>query len=528
MLDKRFFVIAVLMAVMFLLVSSCGPVTDDDDAIVEEPQYGGIFKVAYGSNPASMDMHSVTGQVILETAGHMAERLFEDCADLIPRPFLVESYTVSDDGLTYVFKLKEGVLFHNGKEMTAEDVVASIIRTNNNSPSPTILGQYIASLEAVDKYSVEFRFSEPLSDVEARLSSNTYYVIYPKELCEKYPDGRIPNEEVVGTGPYKFGEFRSDQFLRFEKFEDYHHYGEEVGGWASKRYAYVDEIIFHIIPDLAVRNLGVETGEYDFCQSIEFGDWDRFDENPNTQPHILTNRGYMQAAINHTAWPVSDLQVRKAAQAAAFGQPMAEFMFIKEELWKPAINCAFLQSGEYYTEAGCEYYNMNDPEKARQILEESDYDGTPVVVIGMTEFETLKNCAIIFANQLEEAGFEVELLMSDQGTWISRYINPDGGWHFAVFANTAPPRTPEFPWMRTEAIGWWTAQDNRNVELGDMIRYETDPQKRFQLWEKAQQLVYEEVGVIKFCEFYGGGVAGAKVRGLHPYGHVFWNVWFAE
>jgi peptide/nickel transport system substrate-binding protein len=155
---------------------------------------------------------------------------------------LAEGHTVSKDGLTYTFKLRQGVKFHNGKEMTSEDVVPSLNRWGKQSIVGKALFAQVAELRAVDPLTVEMKLKEKSAIVLISLAvPNTFGAIYPKEIAEKFPP-ETKITEYVGTGPYKFAEWKPDQYIRMVRFDEYASRNEPPNGYGGGKRAHLDEI----------------------------------------------------------------------------------------------------------------------------------------------------------------------------------------------------------------------------------------------------------------------------------------------
>jgi peptide/nickel transport system substrate-binding protein len=147
---------------------------------------------------------------------------------------------VSKDGLTYTIKLRKGVKFHNGKEMTSDDVLASIIRWSKRSTYGKALFTQVTDVKAVDKSTIEFKLKERSAIVVISLAiPNNFAAIYPKEIAEKFPpDQRIT--EWVGTGPFKLTEWKPDQYIRMVRFDDYKPLSGKQSGYGGAKIVYVD------------------------------------------------------------------------------------------------------------------------------------------------------------------------------------------------------------------------------------------------------------------------------------------------
>src|SRR5207249_4736269 len=150
---------------------------------------------------------------------HVFEGLYALDEGYRPIPMLADGMpTVSKDGLTYGIRLRKGVKFHNSKEVTSDDVVASLLRWGKRSVYGKSLFAQVADLKATDTYAVEFKLKEKSAIVVISLAvPNNMGAIYPKEIAEKFPpDQRIT--EWVGTGPFKIAEWKPEQYIRMVRF----------------------------------------------------------------------------------------------------------------------------------------------------------------------------------------------------------------------------------------------------------------------------------------------------------------------
>src|SRR5256712_6351856 len=173
---------------------------------------------------------------------------------------LAESHTVSKDGLTYTFKLRQGVKFHSGKEMTSDDVVPSLARWGKQSIYGKALFAQVADWRALDKYTVEMKLKEKSAIVLISLAvPNNFGAIYPKEIAEKFPP-EVKATEWVGTGPFKLAEWKPDQYIRMVRFDEYRSRNEQPNGYGGGKTAWLDEIRWIPVPEVATRVAQVETG----------------------------------------------------------------------------------------------------------------------------------------------------------------------------------------------------------------------------------------------------------------------------
>src|SRR5262245_5856312 len=191
-------------------------------AEAQTPRKGGVLRVGILGEPPTLDAHWSTTALVETLTNQIYEGLYTLDQDNRPLPMLAEGMpVVSRDGLVYTFKLRQGVKFHNGKELGAEDVVASLKRWGQQANQGKVLFKQVGDVRAVDRYTVELKLTErsPIA-VLALAIPNNFAAIYPKEVAERFPPQQKITE-FVGTGPFRVAEWKPDQFLRLVRFDDY-------------------------------------------------------------------------------------------------------------------------------------------------------------------------------------------------------------------------------------------------------------------------------------------------------------------
>src|SRR5215470_1126894 len=215
------------------------------------PKKGGVLRVAVLGDPPTLDSHWTTANFVEIITQHIYEGLYTLDQSYQPIPDLAEGMPqVSADGLVYAIKLRQGIRFHNGKEMTSDDVVASLNRWGGYATQAKALWASVEEVRAAGKYAIELRLKEKSGIVLISLANaNNFGAIYPKEIAEKYP---TPNKvtEFIGTGPYKFVEWKPDSHIRMVRYDDYKARTEAPAGWGGRKTAYLDEIRWIPTPDV--------------------------------------------------------------------------------------------------------------------------------------------------------------------------------------------------------------------------------------------------------------------------------------
>ncbi|MCD6541252.1 ABC transporter substrate-binding protein [Candidatus Bipolaricaulota bacterium] len=500
-------------------------------ALAEEPKYGGTLKVALASEPGTLDMQLTTGVAASIPARHIFEGLFAFDENYTPKPMLLESWERSPDGKTVTFHLRKGVLFHNGKELVAEDVVASLERWGKYGLTSKALWSHVQKLEAVDNYTVGMILDQPFAPLETYLA-NIYGGprIYPKEVAEAAGNEPIAPENYIGTGPYKFAEWKAGDYIRLVRFDRYVAREDKPSGFAGKRTAYFDELIFYFVPEDNARLVGVQAGTYDYVVNIPNDLYPDIEGDPNIVPIIADHPPiYPMALCNTIAGLTANVKIRQAILAALDMEPIMLAGYGDPKFWK--LNGSYFAPGiRWYTAAGTEAYDQADPEKAKRLLEEAGYNGEPLRLIVAGDMTAQYNQSLVVADQLKKAGFNVDLQVYDKATFFARRNDRENPqWELAFSYYYTIPDPSLVLMLSPTYAGWWdTPQKRILVEVLNQI---TDFKVRYKVWEAVMELWYIEVPAIKFGDAFQLHLKRAELKGYGtdyinmgaaPY---FWNSW---
>jgi peptide/nickel transport system substrate-binding protein len=499
---------------------------DDDSAGDDGDRQGGEIRVALIGEPPSLDLHQSTATVSVLVSAHMFEFLFTWDEDFEVMPELVDEWEVSDDGLTNTLHLRQGVMFHNGDELTADDVDASIDRWAN------VLGvgfgqelmEMTDEIEIVDDYTIEFQMSEPFGTFAVALArQSNACAIYPQSVIEESGDGSLSDH--IGTGPYQFVEHQSDQHILVERFEDFVGRDEEPNGYGGGKHAYADAIRFVPVPDEAARVAGIQAGDYDFLEAIGPEQFETLDEDPNVVAEVGPPDGNELAIFNLDQGLMTDLNLRKAVQAVVDHEEILTashgdgfFRLDPGHMWEETI---------WHSTAGEDLYNIADPDLAQEYLDESDYDGETVRIITTQEYMDMYYQAVVLEQQLNDVGINAEVEIFDWSTLLETR-DDTSAWDIAItgFAFRVDPAQ-----LHTNNCEWggrWCSEEKE--ELVAQMLSEVDLDTRIDLWEQIQQLAYDEAALIKFGDgnallAYSPRLNDVTLTQLIP---AFWNVWIDE
>ena len=360
-----------LIALAFVTVLVLVPLSADAQ------KKGGVLRIGNLGEPPSLDPHWGTQTITEVLANHVFEGLYALDESYRPIPMLADGMpTVSKDGLTYTIKLRKGVKFHNGKEMTSDDVVASLVRWSKRSTYGKSLFAQVADFKAVDKNTVEFKLKEKSAIVLVSLAvPNNMGAIYPKEIADKFPPDQRATE-WVGTGPFKVAEWKPDQYIRMTRFDDYKPLGGKQSGYGGAKVAYVDELRWIPVPDAASRAAQIESGDLDVADDLVADAYDRLKANAQVQPVLVKPYYWLVAVFNKKEGLMKDQKLRQAWQAALDIEPIMKTVAGgKPEFYRMDSSLAFQELPTWHTKIAGLPWNEHNKDKARRLLKEANYTG---------------------------------------------------------------------------------------------------------------------------------------------------------
>lgn len=517
-----------LMILMLIGLLGCSEESQDqngDNSETEENEgtSGGNqeLTVAYDATPPTMDPHMTTALATLELIKPVYEGLVALDTKYVPQPMLAESWTVSEDGKEIVFQLREDIKFHNGETLDAEDVVASLERWIELS----VLGKgnfSDATIEAVDPHTVSITLTEPNALAVVILANPTQgAVIMPKETIENAGADGI--EEYIGTGPYKLEEYIDGQSLTYKKFADYQSLEEPADGLSGKKEALVETIKVEIVTDPSTRVAGIQTGQYDIAVKLPIDNYETL-QSVDGIDHYAKDPTFGTMILNQADGVFQDQAARQAVLASLDIDDISMATFGSDEFYEVNHSLAVESQVDWYNEAGQEKYNAPDIEKAKQLLEESGYNGEEVVLLVTRLYSEHYNAAIAIEQQLKEVGFNVKLEVYDWTTLLEVRDDPTV-WDLTIttWPAEAIPSNFVFLYSKNEYPGW--IQNELMDSLIDGIKEAPSQEEALELFSELQAEFYDYVPTIKYAEFLRYHASRDNIKGFDGfYGIHLWNV----
>jgi peptide/nickel transport system substrate-binding protein len=468
--------------------------------------------------PQSLDPMASTADLVSIIMQHVYEPLYTFDDKWVVKPMLAADMPkISADGKNYSIEIRKGVKLHNGRDLDADDVVASLKRWVEMTPRGKALGKSITGIVAKGANGIEISLSDVQPALLAHLALPSGFAgIMAKESIA------TPLVEFVGTGPYKFRERKPDQFVVLVKHDGYNARSEAPSGYAGKREAKVDELRFIPVPNANTRTEGVIAGQYHFADQLPVESNKKVSAASNVSPVLTMPYGFPYFPTNTVQGPMKDVKIRQAFQMAlndeeilmaGFGDP--KFFAVSAE--------HFPKGSPFYSEAGKGQYNKGDAAGAKKLLAEAKYDGTPIRILNSKQYDYHHRMALVMAEQLKAAGFAVTLDVVDWATLVQRRADPAVWDVYVTHSAFLPEPMLSPPQLGDGAPGGWKSPA-KDAALA-AFNSEPDAAKRGALWAKVQQTVYDEVPYIRVGNFAALSGVSNKMKGYAPMPWpAFWNV----
>ncbi len=485
--------------------------------VMEEPaedsRYGGTLRVVSQASIPSLDVAFSGAYVTTAVASHMYETLFGWDNDIQDQPVMVDSWSSSDDSLSWTFTLRDGMEFHDGAPVTADDVRSSYERW---LPAWCSLASLMREFQDDDSFVVNDQLSftinlnEPTGSVVMSIAKP---YCSPRIMPSRIDDGveaTTPVEEWVGSGPYQFVRWQQGDRVIIERYDGYQSRTEPASLYTGEVKAYIDELIWLEIPDEETKLAGLETGEWDVVDGAGLDFYSRVSSNADlTVP--LYKPGHRTNLLIPPNPPFDQTEARVAFQT---GIDVANVMASlgPSELWT-LCSAIFFCGTRWETDAGeAELYNLNDKEAARGMLADSGYDGETLVLLNPTDYSTITPTGFVVKSEMEDLGFNVEMPALDWATVVTKFGNPES---FAVATSWDVHWNSTSP-LEHEAIGSnfpvFPPPVPKLHELRKQFAQAIDEAEKLRLVDELQVEFYRNVPALYLGVFYSIYPATAALK----------------
>src|SRR5467141_289671 len=453
-------------------------------------------------------------------------------------PPQMADWKISDDKLTYTFTLRDGLKWHDGAPVTAEDCVASLKRWGKNDNMGQKLMDFTASIEATDAKTITLKLKEPYGLVLESLGKPSSLVPFmmPKRMAETPAGQQI--KEQIGSGPFKFvqAEFQPGVKAVYEKNKDYVPRKEPASWTSGGKVVKVDRVEWITMPDAQTAVNALQSGDIDFMENPSFDLLPVLEGNKDLKIEALNKLGFQTfGRMNFLYPPFDNVKVRRAAFLAMNQKTVLDALVGNPKYYK-VCGAVFICDTPLATDVGSEtLVKGNGMAEAKKALAESGYDGTPIVIMAPGDVVTLKAQPVVAAQLLREAGFKVDLQATDWQTVVTRRASQkppkEGGWNMFftnwVGADVVNPIANFSIGGRGKNGGWFGwAEDAKIEQLKDAYARSSSPAEQKKIAADIQKEAYDQVIYVPLGQFLIPSAWRKSLSGVldGPATPIFWNI----
>lgn len=463
---KKWTALALALILCLGVLTGCGGTSEDTEETT--------LTVAVSKEPVSLIPYESNDTGTSPVTHQYCEPLLTMNADMELQPCLAVSWEQVDD-THYRFELREGVTFHDGSAFTAEDVYYSLEQWAASSASAELLGPVdLENTVIEDEYTITIALSEPYPAF-LNVCSLDLMGIVSKSAMEADPEGYASNP--IGTGPFKFVEWATGDYILMEANEDW--WGGEIG---------FDNLMLRYIPESTTRAVEVESGGVDIA-ALDISSVSTVEESSEV---TLVNEPILNTSFvsfNCSVEPFDDVRVRQAISLAIDCDAIVEAIYGDyAEVAKSFISPVMWG----YYEADSEYMDY-DPERAKELLEAAGYaDGFSCTMISNGS----QSAAEMIQSYLAAVGIDVELDVTDFANWLDALVNGKQEMYIGGWTVPSGDVSEAYAYFYSENFG---SGGNRSFyandqvdSLIDTIDAETDEDARLAACQELQQLLADE------------------------------------
>jgi len=494
---------------------------------------GGTIRFIPHADLKVLDPIATTAYITRNHAYFIYDTLFGTDEHLAIKPQMVDKYASTNKGLKWSFTLRDGLKFHDGAAVAAEDAVESLKRWSKRDPLGRLLAAHTAKLAPADKKTFTLELSEPFGlvlDALGKPSSNVPFIM-PARIAATSENE--PIKETIGSGPFRFvkDEWQPGNQVVYVKNPDYVPRQEKPSGSTGGKVVHLDRVVWRYMPDHATANAALEAGEIDWWENPPLDFVPKIEANPALATFVTDPRG-TQGWIrpNHKHPPFNN---KKARQALLYSVDQSKYLKAAIGVEKYYRTCPALFScgGPFESAAGAP--GKPDLDRARQLVKESGYDGRPVVVLDATDIALTHGSALVTRELLSQIGFNVDLQAMDWSSVVARRAKKEppghGGWNmlFTWWIASDVINPGVHAGISGAGDGAWFGwpENGRIEELKIQWARATDRTRQKQLAEEIQKIAYDEVMYVPFGQWVLPTAYRKSVSGVLPFpAPLFWNV----
>jgi peptide/nickel transport system substrate-binding protein len=502
---------------------------------IGQPVNAHVLRFVPQANLTLLDPIITTAAVTANHAWMVWDTLFGVNAAQQANPQMADGYMVSDDGRTYLIKLREGLKWHDGEPVRAQDCAASLARWAMRDTFGQTIAKVIDAWGAADDRTIKVTLKQPfplLIDAIAKPDAQIAFMM-PERLARTDPYKTIT--EIVGSGPFRFSkdEFVAGSSAAWEKFDGYVPRQEPADWTTGAKVANFQRIEWKIIPDAATASAALQSGEVDWYEQVQADLVPLLRRNSEIAIAASNPQGYIGGLrFNHLHPPFNDVRLRRAVLTAVNQEDyMGAITGNDPSAWR-SCRSQFPCGTTYGSEVSLPV-QKGDIASAKAMIKEAGYNGQKAVIINPTDFATIGPLGDITYDMFGKIGINAELAATDWGTVVQRRSSKEpvekGGWsvfHTWFTGGFIVNPVVTAPFRGQGANGWFGWYDNPKIEHMTQEWLDAkDSDARKTIAGAIQQENYAQVPTVTLGQFQIPTAYRKSLLGrLECNGPLFWNV----
>jgi peptide/nickel transport system substrate-binding protein len=499
---------------------------------IAQPANARVLRFVPQANLTVLDPIITTAAVTLNHGWMVWDTLFGVNAAQQAKPQMAEGYTVSDDGRTYLIKLRQGLKWHDGEPVRAQDCAASLARWAVRDTFGQTVAKSVDAWGVAGDQTVKVTLKRPFPLLIDAIAMQTSFIM-PERLAKTDPFKAIT--EIVGSGPFRFlkDEFVAGSAAAWEKFDGYVPRQEPPEWTSGGKVAHFQRIEWKIIPDAATASAALQNGEVDWYEQAQIDLVPLLRRNADIVIAPSNPQGYIGGMrFNCIQPPFDDVRLRRAVMVAVNQEDyMRAIMGDDHSAWR-VCRSQYPCGTTYGTEVDLPV-QRGDLAAAKKMIQEAGYNGQKAVIVNPTDFATIGPLGDITYDMFKKIGINAELQDTDWGSVVQRRATREpvekGGWsvfHTWFTGGFILNPVVTAPFRAQGAAGWFGWYDNPKVEqLTQEWLDAEDEDSRKKIAGAIQLENYRQAPTITLGQFQIPTAYNKSLAGKLEYtGPLFWNI----
>jgi peptide/nickel transport system substrate-binding protein len=502
---------------------------------IAQPADARVLRFVPQSNLTLLDPIITTAAVTANHAWMVWDTLFGVNASQEAKPQMAEGYTISDDGRTWLIKLRDGLKWHDGEPVRAQDCAPSLARWAARDTFGQTVAKVIDAWDVADDRTIKVSLKQPfplLIDAIAKADAQIAFMM-PERLAKTDPYKAIT--EIVGSGPFRFvkEDFVAGSSAAWMKFDGYVPRQEAPDWTTGGKVANFQRIEWKIIPDAATASAALQSGEVDWYEQVQADLVPLLRRSSDIAFGPSNPQGYIAGLrFNHLQPPFNDVRLRRAVLTAVSQEDYMRAITGNDPSSWRICRSQFPCGTTYGTEVNLPV-QKGDLEAAKAMIKDAGYNNAKTAIINPTDFATIGPLGDITYDMFKKIGINAELQDTDWGSVVQRRVSKEpvekGGWsvfHTWFTGGFILNPVVSAPFRGQGAGGWFGWYDNPKVEqLTQEWLDAKDPDGRKKIAAAIQQENYEQVPTVTLGQFQIPTAYRKSLQGkLESNGPLFWNV----